>query len=418
MKIKEVLSEKPEQAEIRGWIYRMRSSGGIVFATIRDSTGIIQVTVKKEREEAFKNASEASIESAVVVRGMVREDRRAPGGIEIECDSFILVSVAEKFPIQEDYSTEYLLDIRHIALRMRKFNEIFRIRSNVLWALKDFFENEDCYEVQCPMIVTSMVEGGSAMFELNYFGKKAYLTQSSQFYLEALIYTLESVYTIAPSFRAEKSRTTRHLTEFWHCEAEVAWFSNEDMMRFEERMIEHVVGSVAERCEDELKELGRDVEYLKSIKAPFERIKHRDALAELGLEPGSEIGTDEEYSLMIKRNKPAFITEFPRSKGFYHRPDPEKPEVLLCHDLLFPEGYGEIIGGGERIWDKDELIQRINEFGLREEDYSWYVDLRRYGSVPHSGFGLGVDRLVRWIAKLENIRDSIPFPRTINRYYP
>jgi asparaginyl-tRNA synthetase len=418
MRVKEVFDRRPESAEVRGWVYRIRSSGGIVFAVIRDSTGIIQVTVKKERGEAFKNASEASIESSVVVRGRVREDKRAPGGLELEVEDFEIVSLAEKFPIQEDYSEEYLLDIRHIAIRARRYNEIFRIRSATFNALRDFFQSEGYYEAQCPMIVTSMVEGGSAMFELDYFGKKAYLTQSSQFYLEALIYSMEQVYTIAPSFRAEKSRTVRHLTEFWHCEAEAAWVNNEEMMRFEERMIESVTGSVADACEDELKDLGRDTDFLKSIRHPFERMTFSHALKELALGEGGEIGADEEYSLTIKRQKPVFITEFPRGKGFYHRPDPDNPEVLLCHDLLFPEGYGEIIGGGERVWDKEELIERIREFNLDPKDYGWYVDLRRYGSVPHSGFGFGVDRFVRWIAKLNHIRDTIPFPRTINRYYP
>ena len=418
MKIKAVRSQKPVRAEVRGWIYRMRSSGGIVFAVIRDSTGIMQITIKKERREAFEVAAAATIESSVVARGNIREDKRAPGGIELECENFELVSLAEKFPMQEDYSEEYLLDIRHISIRRRKLASIFRIRSHLFWALRDFFEDENFYEVQPPMLVTSMVEGGAAMFGLNYFGKKAYLTQSSQFYLEALIYPLENVYTIAPSFRAEKSRTMRHLTEFWHCEGEAAWYSNEDMMGFEERMIDHVLHDVAEKCEDDLGELGRNVEFLKRIKPPFERITFRHALGELDLKEGAEIGTDEERELTIKRNKPFFITEFPRNKGFYHRPKPEDPEVLLCHDLLAPEGYGEIIGGGERIWDKRELIDRIREFGLKEDDYAWYLDLRRFGSVPHSGFGLGIDRLVRWITGIEHIRDTTPFPRTINRLYP
>lgn len=418
MRIKELFSQKPEFAEIRGWVYRIRSSGGIVFAVVRDSTGTIQVTVKKEKGEAFKNASEASLESSVVIKGRIKVDERAPGGLELESETFEIISLAEKFPIQEDYSEEYLLDIRHTSIRARRYSNIFKIRSATFNALRDFFNEEGYYETQCPMIVTSMVEGGSAMFELNYFGKKAYLTQSSQFYLEALIYSLEQVYTIAPSFRAEKSRTPRHLTEFWHCEAEAAWVNNEEMMRFEERMVESTIGSVVDSCESELMELGRDVDFLKSIKPPFERLTYKQALRELGIKEEEEIGADEEHALTIKRKKPVFITEFPRKKGFYHRPDPEKPEVLLCHDLLFPEGYGEIIGGGERVWDKKELIERIKEFNLNEKDYEWYIDLRRYGSVPHSGFGFGIDRFVRWIAKLNHIRDTIPFPRTINRYYP
>jgi len=268
------------------------------------------------------------------------------------------------------------------------------------------------------------VEGGATLFEVPYFGRKAYLTQSSQFYLEALIFSLERVYTVAPSFRAEKSRTRRHLTEFWHAEAEVAWYGNEDMMRDEERLVEHVVQTVLDERMSELELLNRDTEPLERVKAPFPRVRFtevRDILTSMGYEVpmDSDLGIDEETAISKRFEKPFFITHFPReAKAFYHRPDPSDPRFCLNHDMLAPEGYGEIIGGGERIWELDVLLERIREEGLNPEDYKWYIDLRRYGSVPHAGYGLGVDRLVTWIADLGHIKYAIPFPRTIRRLRP
>ena len=418
MKIKEALSGRFGECEIKGWIYRIRSSGGIVFAMLKDSTGMIQVTIKRNAEKAYEGASSTTIESSVRVKGKIKTDDRAPGGHEIECDEFEVISLAEKFPIQKDWSEEYLLDVRHLAIRRRKLTNTFKIRSQVFRSLQDFFENEKFYETHGAMFMTSSTEGGSTLFEVPYFGKKAYLTQSSQFYLEALIYSLEKVYTIAPSFRAEKSRTRRHLSEYWHCEAEAAWYSNEDMMKFEERMLDYVIHDVVEKNEDEFKELGRDTSFLKRIKPPFERIEYKTALKELNIGEEIDLGTEEERALTLKREKPIFLVNFPKSKGFYHKVNPEDPSTLLCHDMLAPEGYGEIIGGGERIWEKEELLSRIGECGLNEKDYGWYIDLRRYGSVPHAGFGLGVDRFIMWLIKGDHIRDTIPFPRTINRIYP
>ena len=413
-----------ERVRVRGWVYRARESGGIAFVIVRDSSGIIQCTFKKGTvpDDVFERASSVTIESSVIVSGTVVEDKRAPGGIEIRGEDIEIVNLAEPFPITKDYSEEFLLDVRHLWIRSRKMTAVMKIRSTVFWALHDFFRKEGYYFVTSPMFITAAVEGGATLFEVNYFGKKAYLTQSAQFYLEALIYSLEKVYTVAPSFRAEKSKTRRHLTEFWHVEAEAAWYHNEDMMKFEERMIKHAVDEVLERNQDELKFLGRDLSKLE-ITLPFERIKYEEALEILNrkgfdLKWGDDLGADEERALTEEFENPFFITHFPREKGFYHRPDPEEPRALLCHDLLAPEGYGEIIGGGERIYDKNELIERIKEMGLNPEDYDWYIDLRRYGSVPHSGFGLGADRFVMWIAGLEHIRDSTPFPRTITRVKP
>ncbi|HDJ89831.1 MAG TPA: asparagine--tRNA ligase, partial [Thermoprotei archaeon] len=292
-------------------------------------------------------------------------------------------------------------------------------------AIHEFFRLNDFYEVQAPMFINVAVEGGATLFSLKYFEKgDVYLTQSSQFYLEALIFSLEKVYTIAPSFRAEKSRTRRHLTEFWHAEAEMAWYSMNDIIDFEEKLITYIVRKVLEKNIDELKLLNRDLEKLECIKPPFYRITYDDALRrleekEIYVEWGDDLGADEEYALTIDFNKPIFIYGYPEKiKAFYHKNDPNRPEVTLSVDLLAPEGYGEIIGGGERIENEKDLIEKIKRFGLNPKDYEWYIDLRRYGSVPHSGFGLGVDRLVWWICGLEYITDAIPFPRTIRRIYP
>ncbi|MGC8992936.1 MAG: asparagine--tRNA ligase, partial [Thermoplasmata archaeon] len=412
MKIEEIFKNGKEgmEVEIRGWVYRWRESGKILFIVVRDSTDIIQTVVSKSDvpEEDFKNAKSANIESSVIVKGILRKDERAPNGFEILAKSFKLIGKSENFPIYKDQSDEYLLDIRHLWLRSREMNAILKIRSTIFYKLHEFFHNEGYYEVQAPMFVSNAVEGGSTLFEVPYFGRKAYLTQSSQFYLETFIFSLENVYTIAPSFRAEKSRTRRHLTEFWHCEAEAAWMSNEDIMKFEEKMVSYVVQGVLENNMKELKLLNRDISMLEKVKPPFDRLKYEDVIkigqdVGLDIDYGVDLGADEEHAITKKFEKPTFVTNYPRKlKPFYHRPDPNNPEVVLNNDLLAPEGYGEIIGGGERIWDYDELIERIKEENLNPDDYTWYIDLRKYGSVPHSGFGLGIDRFVWWVAGLEH----------------
>jgi len=428
MKIEEIFKNGKEgmEVEIRGWVYRWRESGKILFIVVRDSTDIVQTVVSKSDvpEEDFKNAKSANIESSVIVKGILRKDERAPNGYEILAKSFKLIGKSENFPIYKDQSDEYLLDIRHLWLRSREMNAILKIRSTIFYKLHEFFHNEGFYEVQAPMFVSNAVEGGSTLFEVPYFGRKAYLTQSSQFYLETFIFSLENVYTIAPSFRAEKSRTRRHLTEFWHCEAEAAWMSNEDIMKIEEKMISYVVQGILENNMKELKLLNRDISMLEKVKPPFDRLKYEDVIkigqdVGLDIDYGVDLGADEEHAITKKFEKPTFVINYPRKlKPFYHRPDPNNPDVVLNNDLLAPEGYGEIIGGGERIWELDELIKRIKEENLNPEDYSWYIDLRKYGSVPHSGFGLGIDRFVWWVAGLEHIKYAVPYPRNIRRLTP
>jgi len=309
-------------------------------------------------------------------------------------------------------------------LRGEKQTSIMRIRADVFEAMREWFRQDGWTEVHPPMIISASVEGGSTLFKMDYFGEVAYLTQSSQFYLEAMIQSLEKVYCIAPSFRAEKSKTPRHLTEYWHAEAEAAWMELDDIIRVEERLVSHICQTVAEKRAKDLEKLGRRPDDVASVRTPFERILYKEAIERIKkkgvkIEYGDDMGADEELRLTEDLTKPIFVVEYPRSiKPFYHYPKPSDPSVVLCGDCLAPEGYGEIIGGGQRIHDKDSLISRIKEEKLKPQDYEWYIDLRRYGTVPHSGFGLGVDRVIRWICKLDHIRAAIPFPRYLTRRTP
>lgn len=411
-------------AEIRGWVYRKREFSDKMFLVVRDSTGVIQTVIARDRD-IFQRGREAGIEASIIAKGRVKKDPRAPGGTELHLAELEIVGNSSKFPITRDVSREFLLDIRHLSIRSRRMAAVLKIRDTIFGAVHEFFRSRGYYEVHCPMFITAAVEGGATLFEIQYIdGRKVYLTQSSQFYLEALIFSLEKVYTVAPSFRAEKSRTRRHLTEFWHAEAEAAWLRFEDLLRLEEELIEHVVRRVLEENQPELKFIGRSIDVLEEIRAPFYRISYDDAIRQLqemgfNIHWGEDLGADEERALTLEYEKPLFICGYPEEvKAFYHKSDPKRSGVTLSADLLANEGYGEIIGGGERIEGEEELIEKIKRFGLKPEDYEWYIDLRRYGSVPHSGFGLGMDRLTMWIAGLEHIVDAIPFPRTIRRVYP
>ena len=428
MKINEILRGGYENKEvsIRGWVYRNRSSGKITFTVLRDSSGIIQC-ISKEGEipdDFYQQIKNLTIESSLELTGIVSKDSRGVTGFEIKVMSGKIYQRNDSFPISRDKSEEFLLDIRHLWLRSREFTSVLKIRSTVFNAFSEFFNNEGFYNAQGPMMVSTQTEGGSTLFEVPFFDQKAYLTQSSQFYLEALIFSLEKVYTIAPSFRAEKSRTRRHLTEYWHAEAEVAWIGNEEMMQIEERMIDYIVSKVLKENSDELSLIKRNIEPLKKVKAPFPRMKYSELISKaqswgLNMKYMDDLGADEERAITVHFEKPVFVTHYPQElKAFYHRPDPESPNEILCHDLLAPEGCGEIIGGGERIWELNLLEERMRSMNIDPQAYSWYLDLRRYGSVPHSGFGLGLDRLVWWVCGLESIRDAIPFPRTIRRITP
>ncbi len=425
--IKEAKSPEYEgkTVRIRGWVYRHRASSKMVFIVLRDSTGIIQGIVKKEdNEELYNKARELYIESSLWMEGVIRKDERAPGGYEIRITNLEPYTVGEPFPITKDQSVEFLLDNRHLWIRSRRLTQILEARHYIVRYLREFLDKEGFYEIPAPVITKSGAEGGSEVFELDYFGDKAYLTQSSQLYAEAFIYSLEKVYVFEPSFRAEPSRTRRHLTEYWHLEPEMAFYDHKMNMEVQEKMVEYVAHKLAENHGDLLREIGRDPADLLAIKAPFKRMTYEEAIErvnELGgkMEYGEDFGADEEYILTKDLKAPIFLTNFPKEiKAFYMREDPNKPGTVLNDDMLAPEGYGEIIGGSERVWKYDELLARMKENNMKIEDYQWYLDLRKYGSVPHSGFGLGVERFIMWLLKLDHIRDTIPFPRVINRVYP
>jgi len=413
-----------QRVKIRGWVYRLREHGGKVFVVVRDSTGVVQAVLDR-RSSRVEGAEGLGIEASVVVEGVVARDPRAPGGFEVRADSLRVVGPSKGFPITKDYSEPFLLSVRHLWVRSRKMMNVLKVRSKVFGYIHEYFRSRGYYEVQGPMFITAAVEGGATLFELDYFDRgKVYLTQSSQFYLEALIFSLEKVYTIAPSFRAEKSRTRRHLTEFWHAEAEVAWAHLDDILRVEEELVSFVVDRVLSEAREELEELKRDIRPLEEVKPPFPRLSYDEVVEILrgkgfNIKWGDDLGADEERALTLDFDRPIFVVGFPEEvKAFYHKNDPKRPEVTLSADMLAPEGYGEIIGGGERIESERELVEKIKRFGLDPSDYEWYIDLRRYGSVPHSGFGLGVDRLVMWICGLDHIVHAVPFPRTIRRLYP
>ena len=427
LKIEDTLDEKYDNqvVRIKGWIHRIRSSGKLIFAVIRDSSGIIQTTIKKGNldDKEFEDANIALVESSVKIEGILKIDNRAPGGFEISVSKFEIVSFAEKFPITKDQSDEFLMDNRHLWIRSREMNAILKIRATVFDSLRNFFTQNGFHEIQSPSFVGGACEGGSTLFEVPYFGRKVYLTQSWQLYAEAMMTSLEKIFTIAPSFRAEKSRTRRHVTEFWHCEVEAAWSHNKDLMELGEQLIGYLCEQCLEKNKKHLEYLKRDITKLENIKLPFERMKYQEILDMLNskgfdMEWGADFGYIEEKAITKEREQPLFITHYPREKGFYHRPDPEEPKALLCHDLLAPEGYGEIIGGGERIYKLEVLMERIKEENIDPKEYEWYIDLRRYGSVPHAGFGLGIDRVLTWITGQKHIKYVIPFPRDVRRIYP
>ncbi|MDX1701413.1 MAG: asparagine--tRNA ligase [Melioribacteraceae bacterium] len=423
-KISEILKGglENQKISIRGWIYRKRQGKNLIFLLVRDSSGFIQCTVKKN-SEGWDKAERITIESSLTLTGEVKLDKRAPGGFEISVDSISIIGLAEIFPISKDQSTDFLRDVRHLWLRSRKMNLIMKIRDKVLDFARQFFKTKEFIEVSPPMFISAAVEGGSTLFDLKYFDQTLYLTQSSQLYLEILIYSLEKVYCIAPSFRAEKSRTIRHLTEYWHIEGEWPYATMGDLMDFEEALLSFICKQTLQNCRVELEELKVDIDKLKLVKPPFPRITYNKSLEILKkkgskLSWGADLGYEEEKILAREFGCPFFVYDYPTAiKAFYCKTHRDKPEMAMSVDMLVPR-IGEISTGGAREDNKELLISRIEASGLKIKDYSWYLDLRRYGTVPHVGFGLGLERLLVWMLDLENIIDSIPFPRTTRRYYP
>lgn len=425
--IEELSQHEGQEVTIKGWLYNRRSSGKIQFLLVRDGTGIVQaVMVKKEvSPESFALARELTQESSIIVKGIVRRDERAPGGYELTLTDLELVHMAEEYPITpKEHGVEFLMDHRHLWLRSRRQHAILRIRSEIIKAIRDFFDNRGFVLIDGPLLTPAACEGTTTLFETDYFDDKAFLAQSGQLYMEAAAMGFGKVYCFGPTFRAEKSKTRRHLMEFWMVEPEVAYADHEANMCLQEDLVSYVVQQVLNKHRPELEVLERDICRLESVVPPFPRITYDEAIERLkesgvDIEWGADFGGGDETILAEQFDRPVFVEKYPVSvKAFYMKPDPTRPEVALCDDLLAPEGYGEIIGGSQRIDDLELLRQRMQEHDLPEEVYAWYMDLRRYGSVPHSGFGLGLERTVAWICGLPHIRETIPFPRLINRLYP
>jgi len=417
-----------ETVTLKGWLANRRSSGKIHFLQVRDGTGFIQVVMGRNDvgEEAFGRADHLGQESAIEVSGVVRADQRAKGGYELTATGMTVVSPAQDFPITpKEHGVDYLMDRRHLWIRSERQTAILRVRHEVINAIRDFFNGEGFILADTPIFTPAACEGTTTLFPVQYFDDNtAYLTQSGQLYNEANAMALGKVYCFGPTFRAEKSKTRRHLTEFWMVEPEMAYADLNDVIGLAERLVCAVVGRVLDRRRRELTALERDTSKLESVKAPFPRLHYDEAatiLLDKGLpfQVGGDLGGTDETVLSEQFDRPVCVTHYPAAvKAFYMKPDPGQPDRALCVDVLAPEGYGEIIGGGQRLDDYDLLVQRIKEHDLPMEAFEWYLDLRRYGSVPHGGFGMGVERCVSWICGLEHVRETIPYPRMLYRLYP
>ena len=425
--VEDIARFEGQEVTISGWLYNKRSSGKLHFLLVRDGTGTIQAVVSKAdvADEIFELCDGLPQESSIKVTGKVVEDKRSPIGFEIQVKNVELVHHAEEYPITpKEHGIEFLMDHRHLWLRSSKQHAILRVRHAVIRACRDFFDGNGFVLVDAPIFTPAACEGTSTLFETDYFGSKAYLTQSGQLYMEAAAQAFGKVYCFGPTFRAEKSKTRRHLTEFWMIEPEVAYCDLDGNMDIAEEFIEYVVQTVMKKCEAELKVLERDVSKLETVKRPFPRISYDEAvqiIKESGLEfeDGNDFGGTDETVVSEKFDRPIMVHRYPAAvKAFYMKNDPEDPSKSLCVDMLAPEGYGEIIGGGQREDDLKVLEEKIRQHNLPMEAFDWYLDVRKFGSVPHSGFGLGIERTVTWICGLKHIRETIPFPRTIYRLKP
>ena len=411
---------------LRGWILRSRSSGGILFLIVRGRTGSVQVTGRRDvlGDPSFDAAEHAQVEGVVEIEGTVAVDPRSPGGREVRATRIVVADAGEPFPIFADQTEEFRLDKRHLAIRSQDLVATFRVKAEVLRTLRAFLEREEVLEMTPPIITGNAAEGGAEAFSFDYFGRPGYLSQTAQLYLEALIVPHERVYALTPSFRAEKSRTPRHITEFLNLEIELAWCDLDGLLDFIERMFVEVCHGVAERCPKELDTLGRPPDELRAIAAPFPRITYASAIDRLKAEGfsvswGSDLASAEERALTIAERLPLFVTRYPRElKAFYMLQSPNDPRTVEASDLLGPEGYGEIVGASCRETRIDRLEERLRAIGADLATYEWYLDLRRHGNVPHAGFGLGVERLLRWMLRRDHIRETTPFPRTPSRHTP
>jgi asparaginyl-tRNA synthetase len=427
-RIQDIAQAEGQTVTLQGWLHNRRSSGKIHFLTVRDGSGFIQAVMSKAAvgEETFLKADHLGQESSISVTGLVRADKRAPGGYELDVAGFEVISPATDYPITpKEHGVDYLMDRRHLWIRAPRQQAILRVRHEVINACRDFFNDRGFILCDTPIFTPSACEGTTTLFPVQYFeDTTAYLTQSGQLYNEANAMALGKVYAFGPTFRAEKSKTRRHLTEFWMVEPEMAYATLDDTMDLAEALVVSVVSRVLDKRAAELKVLERDTSKLETVKSPFPRISYDEAVERLKakgqpFEWGGDLGGTDETVLSSEFDRPVCVHRYPAAvKAFYMKPDPQRPELALGVDVLAPEGYGEIIGGGQRLDDYELLLQRIKDHNLPQEAFDWYLDLRRYGSVPHSGFGMGIERVVSWICGLEHVRETIPYPRMLYRLYP
>ncbi len=434
--IAEIGKHEGQSVTIRGWLYNLRESGKLLFPQFRDGSGIIQGVVPKNAvpPEVFDAIKTLTQESSVIVEGKVRADKRAHGGYELDVANVQVVQrVPESTPYPitpKEHGTDFLMEHRHLWVRSQRQAAILRVRAEIIKAARDFFDERGFTLTDPPIITPAACEGTSTLFPVDYFDEQAFLTQSGQLYVEATAMALGKVYSFGPTFRAEKSKTRRHLTEFWMVEPEVAYAELDDVMALAEGLITFIVKRCLQKRRVDLQTIGRDISKLEKIEAPFPRITYDDAVKNLQqghaqgklesrFEWGGDLGSPDETYLSAQFDKPVMVHRYPaKVKAFYMEPDPQRPELALCVDVLAPEGYGEIIGGSQRMASHELLLQRIHEHGLPEEAFKWYLDLRKFGSVPHGGFGMGIERAVAWICGLEHVRETIPFPRMLYRLYP
>jgi asparaginyl-tRNA synthetase len=425
-----------EEVTIKGWLYNLRESGKLLFPIFRDGTGLIQGVVPKNQvsPELFERIKGLTQESSVIVRGKVREEKRAVGGFELDVTDLEVVQKvpeSEPYPISlKEHGVDFLMENRHLWVRSPRQVAILRIRAEIIKAARDFFDERGFTLTDPPILTPAACEGTSTLFEVDYFDDQAYLTQSGQLYIEATAMALGKVYSFGPTFRAEKSKTRRHLTEFWMVEPEVAYATLDDDMELAEQFITFIVKRVLERRRSELETIGRDISKLEKIDTPFPRITYTEAVEmlqkgfdegklEKRFEWGGDLGSPDETYISEKFDRPVMVHRYPAVvKAFYMEPDPENPKTVLCVDVLAPEGYGEIIGGSQRMGNYEALLAKIREHNLPEDAFKWYLDLRKFGGVPHAGFGMGIERAVSWICGLEHVRETIPFARTLTRIYP
>jgi len=425
--IRDIAEHEGAEAVLRGWVYNKRSSGKIHFILLRDGTGVVQCVALKSgfSPEQFAELERLTQESSIEIRGRVRKDQRAPGGYELDVTAFEIFQIADGYPITpKEHGTAFLMENRHLWLRSSRQHAIMKVRHEIIKACRDYFDDQGFTLVDTPIFTPNACEGTTTLFETEYFDQKAYLTQSGQLYNEATAAAHGKVYCFGPTFRAEKSKTRRHLMEFWMIEPEVAFATLEDTMDLAEGLISFILDRVLTKRKGELESLERDVAPLEQVSRPFPRISYDEAVRRLQatgseIQWGGDLGGGDETILSGEFSSPVLIHRYPSAvKAFYMQPDPERPDVALCVDVLAPEGYGEIIGGGQRIHDHELLLQRLKGHNLPTEPFQWYLDLRKYGTVPHSGFGMGIERVVAWVCKLDHLREAIAFPRMLYRIYP